>query len=74
MKSIVRKSKFFFLIILATLAFASCKKCVTCVARDASTSSVKFEETSCANGPLQDDWEKDILLAYPSPQYNTTCK
>jgi hypothetical protein len=59
---------------MAVMAFASCKKCITCTARDASTGEMKFEETSCANGPLQDDWERAILSAYPAPEYNTLCK
>jgi hypothetical protein len=61
-------------LLLILLSFSSCKKCITCHAYDSSSGEIKFEERSCANGPLQDDWVDGIKDAYPSPQYNTVCK
>jgi hypothetical protein len=60
----------FFLI----LTLGSCKKCITCTAHDATSGDTKFEEKSCSQGPLLDDWENEIKTSYPEPQYNTVCK
>ncbi len=52
----------------------SCKKCITCTARDTASGEVKFQQESCAKGPLLDDWQEGIKTAYPPPGYNTVCK
>jgi hypothetical protein len=66
---------FQFILPAALILFAcSCKKCITCTARDSASGAIKYEEKSCARGPLQDDWEEGIKTAYPSPGYNTVCK
>ena len=61
-------------ILMLALSFASCRKCTTCTAKDIHSDEVKFEEVSCAIGPLLDDWKQGIKTAYPEPQYNTVCK
>lgn len=51
-----------------------CKKCVTCTARDVQTNDVRFEATTCARGPLLDDWIEGVKASYPESGYNTVCE
>ena len=74
--SMSRKAKYWWPLLIFTLSLGgySCKKCITCTARDSQTAEIKFSEKSCAKGPLLDDWEEGIKQAYPQPGYNTVCK